>query len=309
MRVIFCGNPEFALPALDALRQSPHQICAVVTGADKPRGRGRKLSFTPVKEHALTAGIPVFQPEKLSDPDFLDQMRVLQPDVIVVVAFRILPRVFFALPPLGAFNIHPSLLPRGRGPAPLRWTLIRGETETGVTIIHLSEAVDAGDILLQECTPIAPDENYGSLHDRLAAAGARLLLAVLDAFAKGHPPRPLPQDESLVTKAPKLTASDYELDWSLSARDLVNHIRAFSPEPGAVTALNGKKFKILAANEIILQDKLNCGELKTNGRDQMIVGTGGGVLQLKMVQPEGKRPMTVADYLRGRPELSERFGK
>ncbi|HEY3296044.1 MAG TPA: methionyl-tRNA formyltransferase [bacterium] len=308
MRIVFCGNPEFALPTLNALLESPHEVLAVVCSPDKPRGRGRKVQPLPVKERALEAGLPVLQPASLKDPEFLEQIRAMNPDCFVVIAFRILPREMFALPRLGSFNVHPSLLPRGRGPAPIRWTLLRGEQETGVTIIHLSETIDGGDILRQERTDVLPSENYGTLHDRLARFGAKLLVEVLDAYARNEPPKPLVQDESLVTKAPKLFGKDFELDWKLTAEEILNRVRAFSPDPGAMTLWNGTRFKILDA-EVAEQDGLDGGRLIKPDEKRLLVGTGHGTLKLNSVQPEGKRAMTVAEFLRGRPTLPLKLGE
>lgn len=307
MRVVFCGNPEFALPSLEALLAGPHEVAAAVTSPDKPQGRGRRLQAMPVKRRAQAAGVSVLQPESLSDAGFLGRLRNLAPDALVVVAFRILPGELLALPRRGCFNVHPSLLPRGRGPAPMRWTLIRGETETGVTIIHLSEVIDGGAILAQERTTVGDGEDFGSLHDRLAQMGARLLMNVLKRIESGASLEPIEQDESQVTRAPKLKAEDFRIDWTMSARDIRNRLCAFSPQPGAVTRMNGRVFKILAADEVAEKIALGCGELRKSGDDLLFVGTGYGALQLKVVQPEGKRAMTVAEFLRGRPALPERL--
>jgi methionyl-tRNA formyltransferase len=308
LRVVFCGNPDFAVPTLEALLASEHEVLAAVCSPDKPRGRGRKMMPLPVKERALAAGLPVFQPATLKDPEFLEQVRTLEPDCLVVIAFRILPRELFAMPRHGSFNVHPSLLPRGRGPAPIRWTLLRGERETGVTIIHLSETIDGGDILRQERTDVQPDEDYGALHDRLSKLGAELLLEVLKAYAGGEPPRPLVQDESQVTKAPKLFGKDFELDWRMPAEELLNRIRAFSPDPGAMTLWNGTRFKVLKA-ECIPQDGLASGEVLKRDERSLLVGTGTSPLELKIIQPEGKRAMTVAEFLRGRPAVPQKLGE
>jgi methionyl-tRNA formyltransferase len=308
LRVIFCANPSFALPSLRALLASRHRVAAVVTSPDKPQGRGRKLAALPVKIAALEHGLPVWQPENLRQGDFLNQIRGLAPDALVVVAFRILPRELFALPRYGAFNVHPSLLPRGRGPAPLRWTLLRGETETGVSIIQLSEQVDGGGILRQEKTAVLPDENYGSLHDRLSQLGAELLISVLDAFDDGQPPAPLDQDENLVTRAPKLRAVDFIINFQRSAQEICCQIRALSPEPGAVAVSTESRLKILAAQEVRVPAQLVPGQWQLVNRDGLLVGTGHGVIRLDSVQPEGKRPMSAAEFLRGRPKLPERFG-
>jgi len=307
VRVVFCGNPEFALPSLEALLAGPHEVAAVVTSPDKPQGRGREVQPMPVKQRAQAAGTTLLQPESLSDPDFVGRLRDIAPDALVVVAFRILPRELLALPRRGCFNVHPSLLPRGRGPAPMRWTLIRGETETGVTIIHLSEVIDGGAILAQERTAVEADEDFGSLHDRLAQMGARLLMNVLERVESGDLLEPIVQDESQVTRAPKLKAEDFRMDWTMSARDIGRRVRAFSPQPGAVARMNGRIFKILAADEVAEKIALAYGELRKSGDDVLLVGTGEGTLRLKVVQPEGKRAMTVAEFLRGRPALPGRL--
>ena len=292
---------------MEALLHSSHDVVGVVTSPDKPRGRGRKVEPLPVKQRALAAGVPVFQPELLKDEVFLNQIRALAPDALVVVAFRVLPRELFALPRLGSFNVHPSLLPAGRGPAPIRWTLIRGESETGVSIIQLTERIDGGGILRHIRVPIEPDEDFGSLHDRLSKLGADLLVQVLNQFERGEPPTLIAQDESLVTKAPKLFANDFVLNWSQSARDLHNRIRALSPAPGAIARSGEFRLKILKAEIIPTDSNLSSGHILITNNN-LHVGTGDGSLQLKVVQPEGKRPMTVEEYLRGRPQLPRTFG-
>jgi methionyl-tRNA formyltransferase len=306
--VVFCGNPEFAVTTLNALRDSAHSVLAVVCSPDKPRGRGRKLIPLPVKEQALRAGVPIYQPEKLDDAEFLTEIRELRPDCFVVVAFRILPRALFALPKLGSFNVHPSLLPKGRGPAPIRWTLLRGESETGVTIIHLNETIDGGQILAQQRTAVEPEEDFGHLHDRLAEMGAEMMVSVLDAFDNNAPPQPIEQNEAHVTKAPKLYAKDFLINWEQSAEDVMCRIRALSPTPGAQTQINGLRFKILTAERVQTDLILEPGEIHSESADILIVGTGRGALRLKVVQPEGKRAMSTADFLRGRPQLPKRFG-
>jgi methionyl-tRNA formyltransferase len=307
LRVVFCGNPDFALPSLRALLASRHRVAAVVTSPDKPQGRGRKLAPLPVKRAALESGLPVLQTDDLRAADFVGRVREYVPDALVVVAFRILPRELFALPRYGAFNVHPSLLPRGRGPAPMRWTLLRGETETGVSIIQLSEQIDGGGILRQEETAVLSGDNYGSLHDRLSQMGAELLIEVLDAFDNDKPPAPLAQNEALVTRAPKLRAADYIINFEHSAREICCQIRALSPEPGAVAVSLESRLKILAAEEVRVPAQLAPGQWQLAGRDGLLVGTGNGIIRLDSVQPEGKRPMSAAEFLRGRPKLPERF--
>lgn len=308
MRVVFCGNPDFAVPTLEALLASSHEVAGVVCSPDKPRGRGRKVEPLPVKQRALEAGRPVFQPESLKDEAFLNEILALAPDALVVVAFRILPRELFALPRWGSFNVHPSLLPEGRGPAPIRWTLIHGETETGISIIQLTECVDGGGILRQLRVPVEPDEDFGTLHNRLSKLGADLLVQVLDQFEHGAPPMPITQDESRVTKAPKLFAGDFILDWSQSGNDLHNRIRALCPVPGAIAKSGEFRLKILKSEIVSTPFRLSPGDIliETNN---LYVGTGDGSLRLKVVQPEGKRPMSIEEYLRGRPQLPRKFEK
>jgi methionyl-tRNA formyltransferase len=308
VRVIFCGNPSFAVPTLQALLNSPHTVAAVVCSPDKPRGRGQKVQPLPVKRVADASGVPVLQPESLKDETFLGHIREFKPDCLTVVAFRILPRELFALPPLGSLNVHPSLLPRGRGPAPIRWTLIRGETETGVTIIQLTEKVDAGAMLKQVRVKVNPNDDFGSLHDRLAELGARMLVEALDEFERGRPPQPITQKEAETTKAPKLFAADRILDWNQPAQDVINRIRALSPSPGAFAVAENFRIKILQAQPAVSKIQLGPGE--TLAQDsQLHIGTGDGAIQVDVVQPEGRRPMSVAEYLRGRPALPSKLAK
>ena len=306
MRVVFCGNPEFALPTLKALLASEHEVTAVVTSPDQPQGRGRKLAPMPVKEFALANRLSVMSPPKLKDPEFLSQLRELSFDALVVVAFRILPREMFALPKFGALNVHPSLLPKCRGPAPIQWTLLRGETETGVTIIRLTEEIDGGGMLAQERTFISPDENFGNLHDRLSALGANMLVKVLSRLGQGEAIQPILQDESQVTTARKLKPDDYILDFRLTGTELQNRIRAFSPAPGAVAKSNNISIKILSA-ELANSDVCLQPAQVLQLQDSIIVGTGDRPLSLKSVKPAGKKEMAVAEYLRGRPTLPDRF--
>ncbi len=306
MRIVFCGNPEFAVPTLDALLASDHEVAAVVTSPDQPQGRGRKLAPMPVKAIALERGLQVLSPGKLRDAGFLEQLRDIGPEALVVVAFRILPREMFALPKWGSLNVHPSLLPKGRGPAPIQWTLLRGETETGVTIIRLTEQIDGGGMLAQERTAVAPSENFGELHNRLAGIGARMLVGVLDLLAAGASLNPIPQDESQVTAAPKLRVIDFELNLRESGGQLVNRIRAFSPAPGAVIRAGEFSLKITRAELADNPEPLTPGQVQLN-QDSMLVGTGDVPISLKIVKPAGKREMLIADFLRGRPALPHCF--
>lgn len=306
MRIVFCGNPEFALPALKSLLASSHEVVAVVTSPDAPQGRGRKLAPMPVKEFSDAQGLLTLTPAKLKDSAFLERIRGLNPDALVVAAFRILPTELLAIPKFGALNIHPSLLPKGRGPAPIQWTLLRGETETGVTVIRLTEEIDGGGMLAQERTELGPNEHFGSLHDRLAEIGARMMLDVLDSIESGNMPEPIPQDESQVTKAPKLRAQDYEIDWARPQEEVLYKIRAFSPLPGALARFGESGWKITEAKSSSKNLSLNPGEVVVYS-ESILVGTGSGPIQLIRVRPAGKKEMAVADFLRGRPDLPAKF--
>ncbi|MBU1935899.1 methionyl-tRNA formyltransferase [bacterium] len=298
MRVVFCGNPDFALPTLQALHDSRHEIAAVVCSPDKPMGRGKKLGSPPVKNKAAQLGLEVLQPESLKDSGFLQTVQALKPDALVVVAFRILPRTLFTLPLHGALNVHPSLLPKARGAAPIQWTLIRGEQETGVTIIRLTEHIDAGNVLRQESVPIAPEDDFGTLHDSLAELGARLLVETLDAIEDETQPAPLKQNDAQTTTAPKLKPEDFVLNWEQNAEDLLNRIRAFSPVPGAVSRMEGKRIKIYRAEIAANEPELLPGQLRSNN-EGLFVGTGSVPLRIIEVQFEGRKKMSVGEFLRG----------
>jgi len=306
LKIVFCGNPEFALPTLERVLAGPHEVAAVVTSPDQPQGRGRKLAPMPVKRVALERGLRVLSPLKLRDPEFLETLREIAPDALVVVAFRILPREMFALPKWGALNVHPSLLPKGRGPAPIQWTLLRGETETGVTIIRLTETIDGGGMLAQVRTPIAESESFGALHDRLADIGAALLADTLNRLQAGEQIRPIEQDETLVTTARKLKPADYELSFQLPAHDVLNRVRAFSPLPGAVARAGEFSLKVIEAALSAESLSLTPGQVLHN-QAGMWIGTADHAIQLNVVKPAGKNAMSAADYLRGRPVLPEKF--
>ena len=296
------GNPAFAVPALRAIHLSTHQLVAVVTGPDKPAGRGRQLRPTPVREVALELGYPALQPADLSVPDFHGQLRDLKADLIVVLAFKFLPDEVLQIPPLGAINLHPSLLPAYRGAAPVRHALMQGETVTGVTTIALSSRIDAGDICLQREVAIEADDDHGSLSDRLAAIGADLLVETIDGLETGNlKPRPQGEDPGK-RRAPKIGPADMHIDWNQPSADIVNRIRAFSPAPGAVTMLNGKRLKIFSAESGTGQGRPGL-VLRQNG--QLEVAALSGSVRCKLVQLEGKQRMATADFLKGTPVAAE----
>lgn len=300
MKIIFMGTPEFALPSLKTLLNSRHQVIAVVTAPDKPAGRGKKLRFSAVKQAALEAGLPVMQPALLKEEGFVRQLRSFGADLFVVVAFRILPPPVFTMPPLGTINLHASLLPKYRGAAPISWAIMNGETTTGVTTFFIEEKVDTGQILLQRQTPIAEDMTAGELHDELAIVGAEVLMETVEGIDR-ETLKPVAQTGG-VTAAPKLTPDLEQIDWSQSAAIIHNRIRGLSPIPGCHTYWGGKRLKILRSRVIasIGVGKGTAGEIVAVGKDGLLqVQTGAGTIALLELQPEGKRAMPAAEFLRG----------
>lgn len=298
------GTPELAVVCLEALRRAPFvELVAVVTQPDRPKGRQLKPQPPPVKEAALRAGLPVLQPESVREASFQEQVRALRPDVIVVAAFgQILPPALLALPRLGCVNVHASLLPKYRGAAPIQWALLNDERETGVTIMKMDAGLDTGDILAQRATPILPEDNAATLHDRLAHLGAELLLETLPAWAAGRI-QPRPQPEQGVSLAPKLRKEDGRIDWRLPARALWNRIRAFTPWPGAFTFLPGnprpQRLRIWEAT--VTTGRGAPGEILSADRAGIVAACGQDALRVTILQREGGRPVTAAEFLAGHP--------
>jgi len=299
-KIIFMGTPGFAVPSLDILVKNDCHVTAVITQPDRPKGRGRKMTPPPVKEYALKAGIPVYQPERVRDEDFLEVFRKMSPDMVVLAAFgQILPGEIITQPSLGCLNVHPSLLPRYRGAAPINWALINGEKKTGVTIMMMDEGVDTGDILLQEEAGIEDEEIYDELHDRLSWMGAELILRAVEGVTEGTLQR-RPQDSSGVSYAPRLTGETGHIDWNRNSREIVNLIRGLSSFPGAYSYLRDKKLKIFHA----VPGPLCSGE-KEPGRvgrfleSGLQIAAGDGHVYLQDVQLEGKKRMTIDDFMRG----------
>lgn len=299
MRIVFMGTPEFALPSLQRLIESQHDVVAVVTAPDKPTGRGLRVRPTPVKQVATELGLPVLQPADLSDQQFISRLQGAGADLFCVVAFRILPKEVFAIPPAGTVNVHASLLPKYRGAAPIRWAIINGEGETGVTTIFIKEEVDAGDIILQESVQIGRDETAGELHDRLADLGGRLLVRTVDLIERGQAPRRLQTGEP--TPAPKLTRDVQRVRWQESAETVRNLIRGLAPTPGAFSYLNGKMIKFYRTRVSQQSTSAAPGEVvAADAREGVLtVATGSGCVHLLELQPEGKRRMSAAEFLRG----------
>ncbi len=287
LRIVFLGTPEFAVPSLDAIIEAGHEVAAVVTATDKPAGRGHKMIPSAVKQYAVEHGIPVLQPAKLRDPEFMDALRGYGADIFVVIAFRMLPEEVWAMPPMGTFNLHASLLPRYRGAAPINRAVMNGDAETGVTTFLLKHEIDTGDILRQESISIAPDENVGSVHDRLMALGARVTVDTLADLAAGTAV-PRPQPDGQASAAPKIFREDCEIDLSKSRESVRNHVRGLSPYPAARITLHGVEMKVL---EAVVAD--------TRLQGRLYVECADGALELTRVQPAGKRPMSGSDFLRG----------
>lgn len=300
LRIIYMGTPEFAVPALELLAAEGAQLVAVITAPDKPQGRGQQLEASPVKKAALKLGIPLLQPTNLKDPEFLQTLKALQADLQIVVAFRMLPEVVWNMPPLGTFNLHASLLPNFRGAAPINWALIQGEKETGVTTFFLQHKIDTGDILFQEKIAIAPEDNLGSLYEKLKILGAALVVKTVDAIARKEV-HPMAQDESkAVYQAPKIFKETCAIDWKSSSSSIHHLVRGLSPFPGAFTHLHGKTCKILLSKDLpsSIPGK-SPGEWVSDFKSYLHFQCGKGSLAVLELQLEGKRRMKVEEFLRG----------
>jgi methionyl-tRNA formyltransferase len=297
MKIIYMGTPQFAVQPLLALAAAGHEIAGVVTRADKPAGRGRVLVAPPAKLTARDKGFTVFQPRRVREPEFLEVLRALSPDVIVVAAYgQILPAGILSLPRYGCLNIHASLLPLYRGAAPINWAIVRGETHTGITIMQMDEGMDTGGILLQERIPIEPQDTAGTLTSKLSLLGARLIIAALQGVGSGTL-TPVPQDASRATLAPLLKKGDGLIDWKLPATEIHNRIRGLSPWPGAHSYLDGKMVKIIAST--VVAGSGEPGSVYEQDKKTLDAGTGSGMLRILVIQPEGKKPMTAAEFQRG----------
>lgn len=299
MRIVFMGTPDFAVPTLRALLDSRHEVVGVVTQPDKPRGRSGKLQPSPVKEEALQAAVPVLQPERVRDEAFLPRLKELCPDVIVVVAFgQILPKAVLELPEYGCMNVHASLLPKLRGAAPIQWSVIDGDEESGVTIMQMDEGLDTGDILLVERCRLDEKETGGSLFDKLAELGGPLLLKALDQAEQGTL-RPMPQKHEEHTYAKMLSKSLGEIDFKKSAVEIERLIRGLNPWPSAYTYWQGKLLKLWDADVIPEEAGREPGEVAAVEKTYFTVQTGEGVLRIRSLQLEGKKRMTAEVFLRG----------
>lgn len=299
LRILFLGTPDFAVPSLQALINSPDEVVAVICQPDRQRGRGKKISSPPVKVVAEQAGIPVLQPTKIKTDEFYEQLKALDPDLMVVAAYgRILPGRLLTLPPLGAINVHGSLLPKYRGAAPIHWAVINGETETGITIMQMDEGMDTGDMLLPVKEPIGENDTAGELFQRLAELGGQHLTRAI-ALLKDGRLKPVKQDDSLATTAPMLKKEHGLVDWSKSAEELHCLIRGLDPWPSAYAFLEGKRFRFFRPKVVLKTAREQPGTIARADHQGLLVATGSDYLLITEIQPEGKKRMSVAACLNG----------
>jgi methionyl-tRNA formyltransferase len=298
-KIIFMGTPEFAVPSLRALYKNGHDVTLIVTQPDRPKGRGRKIVPSPVKKAAISLGYEVIQPASIRTAEFANHMAKHKPDIVIVVAFgHIIPKNILEVPKVATINIHASLLPKYRGPAPIQWAIINGERETGVTTMLMDEGLDTGDILFSSKVEIAPDDTAGTLHDSLSDLGADLLIQTLKSF-EADSINPIPQDHSQATYAPILKKNDGRIDWEKPAEKIETFIRGMTPWPGAFTFHGNKRLKIFKAGPVIRDTAETPGVVIQGFPDELCVATGKGVLSVIEIQGESGKRLLVKDFLRG----------
>ncbi|WP_235903441.1 methionyl-tRNA formyltransferase [Taibaiella lutea] len=300
-RIVFMGTPDFAVASLNALIENGYNIVAVVTAPDKPAGRGMQLKASAVKEYALSQQLPLLQPDKLKNPDFIESLKALQIDLQIVVAFRMLPEVVWNMPPMGTVNVHASLLPQYRGAAPINWAIINGETETGVTTFRLKHEIDTGNILLQEKVAIEEDDNIGTVYEKLMQAGADLLLKTIDGLVNNSiPEMPQPESNKELKHAPKIFKEDCQIYWKKKdVESIHNLIRGLSPFPAAFTFLADKQLKIFESKFEKETINAEAGTFDSDGKTYLRFAAPDGWLYALDVQYEGKKRMKIEDFLRG----------
>ena len=304
LRIVFMGTPEFAVASLDALVKAGCTIVGVITAPDKPAGRGMQLQQSAVKKYAVENNLYVLQPEKLKHPEFLNELKSLQADLQIVVAFRMLPEAVWNMPPMGSVNLHGSLLPQYRGAAPINWAVINGETATGVTTFKLKHEIDTGDILLQESFPVGENDTAGEVHDRMKEIGAALLVKTVqgladDSLREVAQLSTINHQPSTLLHAPKIFTDTCKIDFTQSAATVHNLIRGLSPFPGAFTQLNGKMCKIYRSEKSVGPVKIAPGNYETDGKTFLQFACADGYLVVKELQLEGKKKMCTEDFLRG----------
>ncbi len=301
MRIIFMGTPDFAVASLEALLNAGENVVAVITSPDKPAGRGQKLQQSAVKQFAVANNIPVLQPEKLKNPDFLTELKSYKADLQVVVAFRMLPEIVWNMPPLGTINVHASLLPQYRGAAPINHAIINGEKETGVSTFLLQHEIDTGNILLATKVKIEETDNAGILHDKLMRAGADTLIETIKGF-KANTLVPIPQEEVITEElkhAPKIFKEDCKIDWNCSNDAVYNKIRGLSPYPAAFTTIENKTLKIYEVEKEANSSQTQIGDFITDKKTFLKFASADGLISLKSIQIEGKKRMSIEEFLRG----------
>ncbi|MFA9205470.1 MAG: methionyl-tRNA formyltransferase [Burkholderiaceae bacterium] len=299
-RIIFMGTPAFAVASLSALLAAKMNVVAVVTAPDKPGGRGMQLQESAVKQFAIENNIPVLQPEKLKSPEFFEALKTLQPDLQVVVAFRMLPEIIWSFPPMGTLNVHGSLLPQYRGAAPINWAIINGEKQTGVTTFQLQHAIDTGNILLQAPIDISANMTAGELHDTMKEVGAALLVKTIEGLNNNSIQAKAQLEISVELKhAPKIFTTDCEINWENPAASIHNLIRGLAPFPGAITKIDGKMVKLFTTHIIDTPSTEKVGSFITDGKTFAKIACGNGYIGIDDIQWEGKKRMPISDFLRG----------
>ncbi|MDP6570796.1 MAG: methionyl-tRNA formyltransferase [Candidatus Marinimicrobia bacterium] len=307
MKLVFFGTPDFAVPSLQSLHASPHEVLSVVTNPDKKSGRGLKLNSSPVKKTGESLGLDIIQPDDLKDENFISYLKQINPDIYVVVAFKILPEMLLTLPVAGAINLHASLLPKYRGAAPINHAILNGETQTGLTTFQLKKKVDTGNILLQKTIPISRTATVGDLYYQLSQMGGDILIDTLNGIEKKSI-TPQPQNEIYTSSAPKISAKDALIDWKNSAIAIHNRIRAFTPKPGAFTFYNNKRIKLFNSEIENTESSLIPGEIRYENTN-LIIGTGEGSVLIKEIQMEGKKRLPVSQFIAGNQHIiGEYFG-
>lgn len=314
LKIVFLGTPDFAVESLRRIVEGGYNVVGVITMPDKPAGRGHKLLQSPVKQYAVEKGLHLMQPVKLKDPEFVEELRSLDADLFIVIAFRMLPEVVWSMPRLGTFNLHASLLPRYRGAAPINWAVINGDTETGVTTFFLKHEIDTGDIIAQERVDILPTDNVGDVHDRLMMLGADLTIDTIESIIDGTL-KTIPQDQLVgdtePTPAPKIFKETCRIDWNRPAREIHNLVRGLSPYPAAWSVLtdDGKEIGSVKIFETAVLDggaDVEPGQIVID-RYRLMVGCSDGLIEVLSLQPQGKRRMSASDFLRGSHLVSPSF--
>jgi len=296
-RIIFMGTPEFAVESLKALVEGGFNVVAVITAPDKPKGRGQQLAASPVKKYALSVNLPVLQPTNLKSPEFHEELKSYTANLQVVVAFRMLPEVVWAMPELGTFNLHASLLPQYRGAAPINWAIMNGETETGATTFFIKHEIDTGTIILQEKEPIHPNDTVGTLYERLMKMGARLVTRTVEQIRDGNYTLTEQKDSGNLKSAPKLFKDNCQVDWNWPAEKIYNFVRGLSPYPAAWTVLNGNTYKLFEVS--VVENAMKTPGTISIEKGEIIIAAGKGAVKIIDLQLEGKKRMKADEFLRG----------